>query len=231
MATTTFPFRPLLATLLLMTPLFADDTRKADERLQDSADFLNEIMSAPDRSIPQDLLNKAYCVVVIPGLKKGALIFGAKYGKGYAVCRAPEQGWGPPAAVRIEGGTAGFQAGFSSSDVVLLVMNESGMKHLMKSKFTIGTDATAAIGPVGRNVTAQTDAMMRAEILSWSRSHGVFAGVSVDGATLRGDTDENETLYNKRWTSKEILTSGATPPAAAKPLLDTLTKFSMRRTH
>lgn len=232
MATTKFTFTPLIATLLLATTplLHADDTRKAEDRLRDSADLFNEIMSAPDKSIPQDLINKASCVVLIPGLKKGAIIIGAKYGKGYAVCRAPEQGWGPPAAIRIEGGSAGFQAGFSSSDVVLLVMNERGMKHLMQSKFTIGADATAAIGPVGRDVTAQTDAMMRAEILSWSRSHGLFAGASVDGATLRGDVDENETMYGKRWTTKEILGSGATPPPAAKALMDTLTKYSMRKT-
>jgi lipid-binding SYLF domain-containing protein len=232
MATTSFPYHPILATLLLCTtPLFADDTRKAEDRLRDSADLFNEVMSAPDRSIPQDLLNKSYCVVLIPGLKKGAIIIGAKYGKGYAVCRAADQGWGPPAAIRIEGGSAGFQAGFSSSDVVLLIMNETGMKHLMKSKFTIGADATAAIGPVGRDTTAQTDAMMRAEILSWSRSHGVFAGVSIDGATLRGDVDDNEAMYGKRWTTKDILTSGATPPPAGKMLIDTLTKFSMRRVH
>jgi lipid-binding SYLF domain-containing protein len=233
MATNKFTFIPVMVALLLSAAptCSADDTRKADERLRDSADLFNEIMSAPDKSIPQDLINKASCVVLIPGLKKGALIIGAKYGKGYAVCRAPEQGWGPPAAIRIEGGSAGFQAGFSSSDVVLLIMNERGMKHLMQSKFTIGTDATAAVGPVGRDVTAQTDAMMRAEILSWSRSHGLFAGVSVDGATLRGDVDENETLYGKRWTTKEIVDSGATPPAAAKPLIDALTRFSMRKTH
>ena len=232
MSTIKFSFPPILAALLLTAPvLSADDTRKAAERLQDSADLFNEIMSAPDKSIPQDLLNKAYCVVLVPGLKKGAFIVGAKYGKGYAVCRAPEQGWGPPAAIRVEGGSAGLQAGFSSSDVVLLFMNDRGMKHLMQDKFTIGADATAALGPVGRNTTAQTDAMMRAEILSWSRSHGLFAGISLDGATLRGDVDENEAMYGKRWTTKEILTSGATPPPAAKPLLDTLTRYSMRRTH
>ena len=232
MSTIKYTFPSLLAALLLAAPaLSADDTRKAAERLQDSADLFSEIMSAPDKSIPQDLLNKAYCVVLVPGLKKGAFIVGAKYGKGYAVCRAPEQGWGPPAAIRVEGGSAGFQAGFSSSDVVLLFMNDRGMKHLMQDKFTIGADATAAVGPVGRNTTAQTDAMMRAEILSWSRSHGLFAGVSIDGATLRGDVDENEAIYGKRWTTKEILNSGATPPAAAKPLEDILTKFSMRRTH
>jgi lipid-binding SYLF domain-containing protein len=217
----------LLAAALPM--IAAVDKAKTDERLKDAAALFEEIMSAPDRSIPQDLVNKAECVVLIPGLKKGAVLVGAKYGKGFAVCRAASQGWGPPAAIRIEGGSLGFQAGFSSSDVVLLIMNQRGMSHLMKSKFTIGADATAALGPVGRDVTAQTDAMMRAEILSWSRSHGVFAGASLDGSTLRTDMDENEAMYGKRWTSKEILGSGATPPASAQPLLDVLTKFSVRK--
>jgi lipid-binding SYLF domain-containing protein len=168
-------------------------------------------------------------VVLVPGLKKGAIIIGGKYGRGFAVCRAPQQGWGPPAAIRIEGGSFGFQIGYSSSDVVLLVMNQRGMNRLMKSKFTIGAEATAAAGPVGRNVTAQTDALMTAEILSWSRSRGLFGGVSLDGATLRGDVDVNEAMYGKRWTSKEILNSGATPPKGAAPVIESLTKYSMRR--
>lgn len=221
-----------LPLFLLAVPLLAaDDTRKVDDRLQDAASLFQEIMSAPDRSIPQDLLNKASCVVLVPGLKKGAFVVGGKYGKGFVVCRAPNQGWGPPAAIRIEGGSFGLQVGFSSSDVVLLVMNEGGMKRLMQSKFTIGADATAAIGPVGRDVTAQTDALMTAEILSWSRSHGVFAGASLDGSTLRADVDENAALYGQRWTTKDIVRSGLAPTAAAKPLIDILTKFSMRKTN
>ena len=191
-------------------PLWAaDEAQKAGERLQDAASLFQEIMAAPDRSIPQELLNKAACVVLVPGLKKGALLVGGKYGRGFVLCRAPEQGWGAPAAIRIEGGSFGFQAGFASSDVVLLVMNPRGMDRLMRSKFTIGGDATAALGPVGRNATAQTDAMMTAEILSWSRSHGVFAGASLDGSTLRADIDENEALYGKRWTTRDIVRGGA----------------------
>jgi lipid-binding SYLF domain-containing protein len=168
--------------------------------------------------------------VIVPGLKKGAFVFGGKYGKGFAVCRAANgQGWGPPAAIRIEGGSFGLQIGFSSSDVILLVMNQSGMRRLTKSKFTIGGEAAAAAGPVGRNATAQTDAMMTAEILSWSRSKGIFAGVSLDGATLRNDLDENQAMYGKAWTSKQILESGVQPPAAAQKLLSTLAKYSMRK--
>jgi lipid-binding SYLF domain-containing protein len=210
--------------------LAADDTRKVDERLNDAADVFGEIMRAPDRSIPQGLLDKAACVVVTPGLRKGAFVFGGKFGRGFAVCRgASGQGWGPPAAIRIEGGSFGLQIGFSSSDVVLLVMNERGMSHLTKDKFTIGGEATAAAGPVGRDATAQTDAMMTAEILSWSRSKGVFAGVSLDGATLRNDIEENRAMYGKPLTSRQILNSGANPPAAASKLLSILNKYSMRR--
>jgi lipid-binding SYLF domain-containing protein len=208
----------------------ADDTRKVNERLDDAASLFSEIMGTPDKSIPQDLLNKADCVVLVPGLKKGAFVVGGKYGKGFVVCRASGQGWGPPAAIRIEGGSFGFQVGFASSDVVLLVMNQRGMEQLMKDKFTIGGEATAAAGPVGRNATAQTDAMMHAEILSWSRSRGVFAGISLDGATLRSDTSENKAMYGKPWTSKQILNSGAQTPAAASKMISELNKYSMRKT-
>jgi len=207
-----------------------EDTRKTDERLNDAASLLSEIMTAPDRGLPQRVLDKASCVVLVPGMMKGAFMVGGKYGRGYAVCRAANGlGWGPPAAIRIEGGSFGLQIGFSSSDVVLLVMNGRGMKRLTEDKFTIGGEATAALGPVGRDATAQTDAMMTAEILSWSRSKGVFAGASLDGATLRNDLDENRNMYGKPWTGREILTSGATPPAAARKLLDVLAKYSPKK--
>lgn len=220
-----------LAAALACAPAFSkDDKEKVDDRLQDSAALFSEIMGTPDKAIPQDLLNKSHCIVLVPGLKKGAFVFGGKYGKGFAVCRNPGgQGWGPPAAIRIEGGSVGFQIGASSSDVILLVMNERGMKHLSSSKFTIGADATAALGPVGRNATAQTDAMMSAEILSWSRSRGAFAGISLDGATLRNDLDENQAMYGQRWESKQILGSGAKPPAAASRLISELNKYSPRK--
>ncbi|HEY2012254.1 MAG TPA: lipid-binding SYLF domain-containing protein [Bryobacteraceae bacterium] len=211
--------------------LAKDDKAKNADRLDDSAAFFSEIMGAPDKSIPQDLLNKSQCVVVVPGLKKGAIGFGGKFGRGFAVCRNQNgEGWGPPAAIRIEGGSFGLQLGFSSSDVILLIMNERGMQKLTSSKFTIGAEATAAAGPVGRDATAQTDALMTAEILSWSRSRGLFAGISLDGATLRNDIDENRIMYGQRWDSKQILTSSAKAPATAEKLLTILNKYSSRKT-
>jgi lipid-binding SYLF domain-containing protein len=210
----------------------ATEKSKTAERLEDSATLFSEVMSAPDRSIPQDLLEKAHCIVLVPGLKKAAFGLGGKYGRGFVLCRAAGggHGWGPPAAIRVEGGSLGFQIGVSSSDVILLVMNERGMKKLTASKFTIGLDATAAAGPVGRDTTAQTDALMTAEILSWSRSRGLFAGISLDGATLRNDIDENQAMYSQRWDSKQILTSAAKPPAMAGKLVAELNKYSMRKT-
>jgi lipid-binding SYLF domain-containing protein len=222
-----------LAVTLGCWPLAAaEEKSKTAGRLDDAADLFGEVMSAPDRAIPQDLLDKSPCIVLVPGLKKAAFGIGAKYGRGYSICRAASgQGWGPPAAIRIEGGGFGLQIGVSSSDVVLLVLNERGMKRLSTSKFTLGGEATAAAGPVGRNATAQTDAFMSAEILSWSRSRGLFAGVSLDGATLRNDLDENKAMYGQRWTSKQILGSGAKIPAMAARLLAALNKYSPRKTN
>jgi lipid-binding SYLF domain-containing protein len=208
----------------------AEEKTKTNERLDDAAALFSEIMGTPDKSIPQDLLNKSHCIVLVPGLKKGGFLVAAKYGRGYVVCRtASGMGWGPPGAVRIEGGSFGLQAGISSTDLVLLVMNERGMKRLLTSKFTLGAEASVAGGPVGRNATAQTDAMMTAEILSWSRSHGIFAGVSLDGATLRSDIDENMVMYGQRWSNKEVLNSGLKPPAGSAKLIVSLNKYSPRR--
>ncbi|PWU00259.1 MAG: hypothetical protein C5B51_25350 [Terriglobia bacterium] len=210
----------------------AKEQSKTNERLDDSASLFSEIMGTPDRSIPQNLLDKSYCIVLVPGLKKGAFVFGGKYGRGFAVCRkSGGQGWGPPAAVRIEGGSFGLQIGVSSSDVVLLIMNERGMNRLTTSKFTIGGEATAAAGPVGRDATAQTDALLTAEILSWSRSKGLFAGLSLEGSTLRNDIDENKAMYGQPWDNKQVLSSGAKTPAGATKLLAELNKYSPRQTH
>lgn len=210
----------------------AEEKDKTTERLNDAAALFSEIMGTPDKSIPQDLLNKSHCIILVPGLKKGGFVLAAKYGRGFVSCRAASgQGWGPPGAVRIEGGSFGLQIGVSSTDLVLLVMNEGGMRRLLTSKFTLGGEASVAAGPVGRDATAQTDALMTAEILSWSRSHGVFAGISLDGSTLRNDIDENEHMYGKRWENKEILHSGLRPPAAAARLIAALNKYSPRETH
>ena len=221
-----------LAVAVGCLPLLAKDEKaKTDERLDDSASLFSEVMATPDKAIPQSLLDKSACMVLVPGLKKGAFVVGGKFGRGFAVCRHEGgRGWGPPAAIRIEGGSFGLQIGVSSSDVILLVMNERGMKRLTTSKFTIGGEATAAAGPVGRDATAQTDALLTAEILSWSRSRGLFAGVSLDGATLRNDIDENKIMYGQPWDNKQILLSGANPPAAAGKLLAVLNKFSPRQT-
>jgi len=222
-----------LAIAVGCAPLLAKDEKaKTDERLDDSASLFSEVMGTPDKAIPQMLLDKAACIVLVPGLKKGAFVVGGKYGRGFALCRnTGGQGWGPPAAIRIEGGSFGLQIGVSSSDVILLVMNERGMKRLTTSKFTIGAEATAAAGPVGRDATAQTDALLTAEILSWSRSRGAFVGVSLDGATLRNDIDENKIMYGQPWDNKQILLSGATPPKAAGKLIEVLNKYSPRETH
>ena len=209
---------------------FAADQIKVDDRLNASADTLTDMMKASDKGIPQDLLNKAHCVVVIPGMKKAGFIFGAKYGLGFAVCRRPSgSGWTAPAAMRVEGGSVGFQIGASETDVVLLVMNDGGMKHLLSDKFTIGGEATAAAGPVGRDAGAQTDAVMRAEMLSYSRSRGLFAGISLEGATLRPDEGTNNELYGRAATNREILTGDFKTPAAADKFERALHRESPQR--
>ena len=220
-----------LAAALSCPAGFAADTKTA-ERLDDAASLFSEVMSTPDKGIPQDILSKSYCVILVPDLKKAAFIVGAKYGRGFAVCRASGGlGWGPPAAVRVEGGGVGFQIGASSTDVVMLVMNERGMKRLTTSKFTLGGEASAAAGPVGRNASAQTDALMSAEILSWSRSRGLFGGISLEGATLRNDLDVNKEMYGQPWDNERVLTSGLKPPATAGKLIAILSKYSARQTH
>lgn len=211
--------------------MWAAEETKTTDRLNDAAAMFSEIMATPDKSIPQDLLNKSHCIILVPGLKKGGFVVAAKYGRGFVACRgASGQGWGAPGAVRVEGGSVGLQVGVSSTDLILLVMNQRGMKRLLSTKFTLGGEASVAAGPVGRDATAQTDALMTAEILSWSRSHGVFAGVAVVGSTLRNDIDVNNEMYGQPWANKQILHSGLKPPAAAAPLIASLNKYSPRET-
>ena len=205
------------------------DARDTEKRLDASAEVLTEIMGAPDKGIPQDLLNKAACVVVIPGVKKGAFIVGAKFGRGFIVCRNEARGWSAPAGVKVEGGSVGFQIGGSETDVVMLVMNRNSVDKLLSSKFTIGADASAAAGPVGRTSSAATDAQLHAELLTYSRSRGLFAGVSLEGATLRPDDDANKDMYGKEMSNKDIVQGKVAPPPAAARLLAELNKYSARR--
>jgi lipid-binding SYLF domain-containing protein len=208
----------------------ADREIRVDDRLDASADTLTDMMHAADKGIPQDLMDKAHCIVVVPGMKKAGFIFGAKYGRGFAVCRRQGgSGWSAPAAMRVEGGSVGFQIGASETDIILLVMNDGGMKHLLSDKFTIGGEATAAAGPVGRDATAQTDAMLHAEMLSYSRARGLFAGISLEGATLRPDGDTNRELYGHDSTNREILTGDFKTPAAAVKFEHALRRESPRR--
>lgn len=208
----------VLAIASVTTTAFAAEREaKVDDRLDASADTLTDMMHASDHGIPQDLLGKAKCVVVVPGMKKAGFIFGAKYGRGFAVCRSSNRsGWSAPAAMRVEGGSVGFQIGASETDIVLLVMNDGGMKHLLSDKFTIGGEATAAAGPVGRDASAQTDAVLNAEMLSYSRARGLFAGISLEGATLRPDEEANRELYGHDSTNRDILTGDFKTPEAAR---------------
>jgi lipid-binding SYLF domain-containing protein len=220
-------FMALAASSLML----AREKSKTAQRLDDASDVIKEIMETPDKGIPQELLDKAQCIVIVPGLKKGAFIIGGKYGKGFVSCRKEGgQGWTAPGDVRVEGGSVGFQIGGAETDVVLLVMNERGMKKLLQSKFTLGAEGEVAAGPVGRNATAQTDALMHAEILSWSRSRGVFAGVSLQGATLREDLDDNKELYGQAYDNAEILRGKVPVPADASHLVSLLGKYSARKT-
>lgn len=203
---------------------FASDT-SVQKRITESSAVLNEILTAKDRGIPSDLLEKAQCVGVVPNLKRAGFVIGAKYGKGVVVCREGGR-WSAPEMVRIEGGSVGFQIGAGETDVVFIVMNRRGMDKLMQDKFTVGGDVSAMAGPVGRSATAQSDAMMHAEILSYSRSRGVFAGVSLEGATLRPDKDDNRELYGRDITAREILEGRVQPPASAQALYSELNQYA-----
>lgn len=201
-----------------------------DKRLDNAAAMFSEIMGTKDKEIPQDLLDKSTCAVIVPGLKKGAFIIGGKFGRGFVTCRKKGgSGWSAPGAVRVEGGSVGFQIGGSETDVIMLVMNERGAERLLGSKFTIGGDASAAAGPVGRTASAETDATLRAEILTWSRARGVFAGISLQGATLRPDKDAIRGLYGKEMENKEIVYGTTEPPASAQKLIGLLNKYSGRK--
>jgi SH3 domain-containing YSC84-like protein 1 len=212
---------------LAIAPLLAKDNENV-KRLNEAAVVFSEIMATPDKGIPEDLLADAHCIVIVPSLKTAAFLVGGKYGKGYVSCRHKD-GWSAPAAVRIEGGSFGFQIGGSMTDLIMLVMNEGGENKLLSSKFTLGGEASVAAGPVGRTATAQTDLQMHAEILSWSRSQGLFAGIALEGATLREDLDDNAALYGKKLENREILTEPMRTPRAAAKLIAELNRHPARK--
>jgi lipid-binding SYLF domain-containing protein len=206
----------------------ADDPAKqtkASDRVQAAADVLNEIQSAPDSGIPQEILSRAECLAVVPSMLKGGFIVGAKYGRGLASCRTPK-GWSAPAFFMVEGGSVGFQIGGQAVDLVMLIMNNDGMQHLLASQFALGADASVAAGPVGRHAEGTTDWKMRAQVLTYSRARGVFAGVSLSGAVLKQDKDSTREFYGHMMTSKAALTGEVEAPPAANVFLTTLAKWA-----
>jgi lipid-binding SYLF domain-containing protein len=220
--------RMIVTAALAVLPMLAANNEPV-KRLNEAAMVFGEVMATPDKGIPEDLLEKAQCIVIVPGLKTAAFLVGGKFGKGYLSCRNKTgEGWSAPGTVRVEGGSVGFQIGGSSTDLIMLVMNERGVDKLLSSKFTLGAEGSVAAGPVGRTATAQTDIQMHAEILSWSRSQGLFAGLALEGATLRQDLDDNGTLYGRKLENREIVTTGVRAPRSAARLLALLNKYSSR---
>jgi lipid-binding SYLF domain-containing protein len=221
----------VLVTLVvsLCSLMFAADEpakeSKATDRVQASADVLNEIESAPDSGIPQEILGRAECVAVVPSMLKGGFVVGAKYGRGLASCRTPK-GWSSPAFFTVKGGSFGFQIGGQAVDLVMLIMNNEGMQRLLSSQVALGADASVAAGPVGRHAEGNTDWKMRAQVLTYSRARGVFAGVSLNGAVLKQDKDSTRDFYGHMVTFKAALTGEVEPPPAANPFLSTLAKWA-----
>jgi SH3 domain-containing YSC84-like protein 1 len=198
---------------------------KASDRVQSAADVLNEIESAPDSGIPSEILGNSECVAVVPSMLKGGFIVGAKYGRGLASCRTAK-GWSSPAFFTVTGGSFGFQIGGQAVDLVMLIMNKDGMKHLLSSQFALGADASVAAGPVGRHAEGNTDWKMRAQVLTYSRARGVFAGVSLNGAVIKQDKDSTRDFYGHMVTTNAALTGQIEPPAAANAFLTTLAKWA-----
>jgi SH3 domain-containing YSC84-like protein 1 len=211
-------------------PVLAQDTEKVDDRLTASAQVLKEILATPDKGIPKDLLDKSECVLVYPSVKKGAFIVGASYGRGVITCRTGANlngPWSAPAMFALEGASFGLQIGGQATDFVLLIMNDSGAQSVLKSKVKLGADASIAAGPVGRNTSAETDIVLKAQILSWSRAQGIFAGISLAGSTMRSDDGANKTLYGKDLTATQIIRDRAVKaPASARPLLSLLNRVT-----
>jgi len=232
--------RGLSSTILLSGILLAaniawsaDKANKQEERLARANEVFQQIMDTPDKGIPQNLLERSVCIGIIPGVKKLAFVVGGSHGAGYVLCRrnGGKGPWGPPSGFSVSGGSFGFQLGVSDTDFVLLFMNREGMEKLLQDKFTLGADASVAAGPVGRVAAADTDAQMSAKVLSYSRSKGVFAGLALDGAVLRPSSEDNEVLYGKKISAKDLLLeSNIAPPASARSLLRTMDKYSAMQT-
>ena len=217
----------VLATLVVI-PAFAQ--KGVDARLNSATQDLRALLNANDKGIPQDLLNKASCVVVIPNVKSGGFIVGAEYGKGFFTCRRSSGvGWSAPGSITVKGGKFGLLAGGKETDVVMLVMNKDGMEHLLSDKFQLGGEASAAAGPVGRTSSAMTDAEMHAEILTYSRSRGIFGGLDLAGAAVTQDDDANQALYGKTISNKEIVGGRVRTPTAAESFVHTLDRVSSRK--
>lgn len=222
----------LISVFGAMGAAMAADKPEHAKRIDESASVLQDILKGDDQSIPEDLLQKAFCVGVVPDMKRAGFIVGGKYGKGVLTCRTTAAGgWSAPSTIRIEGGNIGFQIGAGETDMVFVVMNQKGLDGIMKSKFTVGADGAAMAGPVGRAATAQTDAMMKAEILSYSRSRGVFAGITLDGATLRPDDDDNTKIYGHSVSHADLLNGKVKPTADAQPLFAVLNQHAPKKTN
>jgi lipid-binding SYLF domain-containing protein len=216
-------------TFVLATPALLANDKKEEDRLENCGSVIQEIMDIPD-DIPQDLIDKSDCIIVYPSVLKGAFIFGGSYGRGAMTCRSGEKfngPWSTPTMMALEGGSFGFQIGAQATDFVLLVMNDSGANSVMSSKVKLGGDASVAAGPVGRTASAETDAVMKAEILSYSRSHGVFAGLSLAGSTMRSDDGANKNLYGKELSAKQIIRESVVKPTkSGQSFVEALTKAS-----
>jgi lipid-binding SYLF domain-containing protein len=218
----------LLLATLIGVPAFAQKT--AAERLSAATEDLKEMMTASDKGIPGDLLDKASCLVIVPNLKSGGFIAGAQYGRGFFTCRKNSGvGWHAPGSVKLHGGKFGFLAGAKETDVIMLVMSKDGMEHLLSNKFQIGGEAAAAAGPLGRDSSAMTDAAMHAQILSYSRSRGVFGGIDIGGSAITTDEEANAEIYGKKLTNKEIIDEKMAVPEVAQPLIHELNKLSSRK--
>ena len=213
---------PVLASITAVAAS-AEISDKLKSRIDESATVLTEIHAAPDKDVPKELWDRATCVIVIPSLKKAAFVFGGEYGKGLMSCRKGG-GWSAPLFMRLEKGSWGLQIGAQSIDLVLLVNSERGMKKLLGNKVTLGAEASVAAGPVGRDARAATDAQMNAEILSYSRAQGLFAGINISGGVLRADSDDNEDVYGKKMTAESVLIGNTPAPGATQPFMKALNR-------